>query len=119
MNKRTVKYEELDTKQKENFKNMVVEMNYHNGISRDNLIALIKDMAKENEQLKARLEKVETTLFITVRNNILEKREERGVPINMVDKIAARTTQTMEEMIDYPSATKKRIEAEKALKERE
>jgi hypothetical protein len=52
MNRRTVLYSELSNEQKENFKNMVVELTCHNGISRDNLIALIKDMSKEIIMLK-------------------------------------------------------------------
>ncbi len=78
----------------------------------------VAKLKKENAELKTRLEKAQTTLFIVVRNSILEKREERGIPKNMVDVIDVRTIQKMEDMIDYPSATKARLEAEKALKER-
>ena len=78
----------------------------------------VAKLKKENAELKTRLEKAQTTLFIVVRNSILEKREERGIPKNMVDVIAVRTIQKMEDMIDYPSATKARLEAEKALKEK-
>ena len=78
----------------------------------------VAKLKKENAELKTRLEKAQTTLFLVVRNSILEKREERGIPKNMVDVIAVRTIQKMEDMIDYPSATKARLEAEKALKEK-
>jgi hypothetical protein len=87
-------------------------------ITRRELYKKIEDLEKENAELKAKLEKAQTTLFVVVRNSILENREERGIPENMVDVIAVRTIQKMEDMIDYPSATKARLEVEKALKEK-
>ena len=75
-------------------------------------------MADRLRILNTELEKTKTTLFLTVRNRIMEQQFEKIVRTTDVNVIAVRTIQKMEEMIDYPNATKTRIKAEKALKER-
>jgi len=69
------------------------------------------------KELYERIEKAEITLFVTVKNRILEQQFEGVIGRTDVDVLTVRTIQKMQEVIDFKTAGKTRILAEIKLKE--